>query len=177
VVHGQVSRGLFSTHTHCSTNVPQVASTYNVRDRALAWGGVTASPFSQGYTQTQIGEGMGGPGVRDRLFAFGALQVRSKDQALPSLATADPATLERPGVSPESAARFLTLLAATGVPVSVPAARGDRGTDNTAALLRMDWNLAEAHTLMVRLDGRWNSDDPTRVRSLALPSTGGRRWE
>src|SRR3989442_735491 len=30
---------------------------------------------------------------------------------------------------------------------------------------------------MLRLDGRWNSDDPTRVRSLALPSTGGRRWE
>src|SRR2546426_6335809 len=30
---------------------------------------------------------------------------------------------------------------------------------------------------MLRLDGRWNSDDPTRVRSLALPSTGGRRSE
>src|SRR3989442_5753736 len=120
---------------------------------------------------------MGGPVVRDLLFVFGALQVRSKDQALPSLATADPATLERLGVSPDSAARFLTLLAATGVPVSVLAARGDRGTDNTAALLRIDWNLAEAHTLMLRLDGPWNSDDPTRVRSLALPSTGGRRWE
>src|SRR5207237_563909 len=44
-------------------------------------------------------------------------------------------------------------------------------------LLRMDWNLAEAHTLMLRLDGRWTSDDPARVRSLALPSTGGRRSE
>src|SRR5437899_13003861 len=44
-------------------------------------------------------------------------------------------------------------------------------------MLRMDWNVAEAHTLMLRLDGRWNSDDPTRVRSLALPSTGGRRSE
>src|SRR5216117_1159764 len=177
VARGQFSGGLVASTTRSGTNVPQGAFTYDGRDRALAWGGVTASPFSQGYTQTQIGEGMGGPVVRDRLFAFGALQVRSKDQALPSLATADPATLERLGVSPDSAARFLTLLAATGVPVSVPAARGDRGTDNTAALLRMDWNLAEAHTLMVRLDGRWNSDDPTRVRSLALPSTGGRRWE
>src|SRR2546426_4833939 len=44
-------------------------------------------------------------------------------------------------------------------------------------LFRSDWNVAEAHTLMLRLDGRWNSDDPTRVRSLALPSTGGRRSE
>src|SRR5439155_1327322 len=51
------------------------------------------------------------------------------------------------------------------------------GTNNATALLRLDWNLAEAHTLTVRLDGRWNSDDPARVRSLAVPSTGGRRTE
>src|SRR3989442_11951721 len=120
---------------------------------------------------------MGGPIVRDQLFAFAALQGRWKDQALPSLATADPATLERLGVSSDSAARFLALVGATGVPVSVPDARRDRGSNTTAALLRIDWNLAEAHTLMVRLDGRKNSDDPTRVRSLALPSTGGRRSE
>src|SRR5438552_3821545 len=177
VARGQFSGGLVASTTRSGTNVPQGAFTYNGRDRALAWGGVTVSPFSQGYTQNQIGGGMGGPIVRDRLFAFGALQVRSKDQALPSLATADPATLARLGGSPDSAARFLALEGATGVPVSVPDARGDRGINNAAALHRMDWNVAEAHTLMLRLDGRWNSDDPTRVRSLALPSTGGRRWE
>jgi len=177
VARGQFSGGLVASTTRSGTNVPQGAFTYNVRDRALAWGGVTASPFSQGYTQNQMGGGMGGPVVRDRLFAFGALQGHWKDQALPSLATADAATLERLGVSPDSAARFLALEGATGVPVTVPDAPGDRGTNNTAALLRMDWNLAEAHTLMLRLDGRWSSDDPARVRSLALPSTGGRRSE
>ena len=175
VARGQFSGGLVASTTRSGTNVPQGAFTYNGRDRALAWGGVTASPFSQGYTQNQIGGGMGGPLVRDRLFAFVALQGRWKDQALPSLATADPATLERLGVGPDSAARFLALEAATGVPVSASDAPGNRGINNTAALLRMDWNLAEAHTLMVRLDGRWDSDDPARVRSLALPSTGGRR--
>jgi hypothetical protein len=175
VARGQFSGGLVASTTRSGTNVPQGAFTYNGRDRALAWGGVTASPFSQGYTQNQIGGGMGGPLVRDRLFAFVALQGRWKDQALPSLATADPATLERLGVSPDSAARFLALEAATSVPVSASDAPGDRGINNTAALLRMDWNLAEAHTLMLRLDGRWDADDPARVRSLALPSTGGRR--
>jgi len=177
VARGQFSGALVASTTRSGTNVPQGAFTYNGRDRALAWGGVTASPFSQGYTQNQIGGGMGGPVVRDRLFVFGALQGRWKDQALPSLATADAATLERLGVSPDSAARFLALEGASGVPVTVPNAPGDHGTNNTAALLRMDWNLAEAHTLMLRLDGRWTSDDPARVRSLALPSTGGRRSE
>src|SRR5437899_4007785 len=95
VARGQFSGGLVASTTRSGTNVPQGAFTYNVRDRALAWGGVTASPFSQGYTQNQIGGAMGGPVVRDRPFAFGALQGRWKDQALPSLATADAATLER----------------------------------------------------------------------------------
>src|SRR3989441_10116514 len=120
---------------------------------------------------------MGGPIVRDQLFAFAALQGRWKDQALPSLVTADPATLQRLGVSSDSAARFVALAGATGVPLSVPDAQSDRGTNNATALLRLDWNMAEAHTLMLRLDGRWNSDDPARVRSLAVPSTGGRRTE
>src|SRR5207302_268505 len=117
VARGQFSGGLIASITRSGTNVPQGAFTYNVRDRALAWGGVTASPFSQGYTQNQIGGGMGGPVVRARLFVCGALQGRWKDQALPSLATADAATLERLGVSPDSAARFLALEGASGVPV------------------------------------------------------------
>src|SRR5438445_12739171 len=45
----------------------------------------------------------------------------------------------------------------------------------SAALLRVDWNGAEAHTLMLRLDGRWTADDPARVRSPALPAAGGTR--
>jgi len=177
VARGQFSGGLVASTTRSGTNVPQGAFTYSGRDRALAWGGVTASPFSQGYTQNQIGGGMGGPVVRDRLFAFAALQGHWKDQALPSLVTADVATLERLGVSSDSAARFVALAGATGVPLSVPDAQSDRGTNNATALLRLDWNLAEAHTLMLRLDGRWNSDDPARVRSLAVPATGGRRTE
>src|SRR5207302_7498998 len=125
---GQFSGPLVASNTRSGTNVPQGAFTYHGRDRALAWGGVTASPFSQGYTQNQIGGGMGGPVVRDRLFAFGALQGRWKDQALPSLATADAATLERLGVSPDSAARFPVLEGTTGVPRSRPHAASDRST-------------------------------------------------
>src|SRR3989442_274498 len=93
VARGQFSGALVASTTRSGTNVPQGAFTYNGRDRALAWGGVTASPFSQGYTQNQFGGGVGGPIVRDRLFAFGALQGGGKEQALPSPATADAARL------------------------------------------------------------------------------------
>jgi hypothetical protein len=177
VARGQFSGGLVASTTRGGTNIPQGAFTYAGRDRSLAWGGVTSSPFSQGYTLNQLGGGMGGPIVRNRLFVFAALQGRWRDQALPSLATADPATLSRLGVSSDSAARFLALTGATGAPMAVPDLRGDRATNNAVALLRIDWNLSDAQTLMLRVDGRWYSQDPTRVGSLALPSTGGTRSE
>src|SRR5437660_7479859 len=175
VARGQFSGGLVPSTTRSGTNVPQGSFTYALRDRDLAWGGVTESPFDQGYTQNQLGGGMGGPIVPNRLFVFGALQGRWRGQARPSVVSADAPSLERLGVSPDSAARFLALAGATGVPMTVPALPGDRATDNSVALLRIDWNLADAQTLMVRLDGRWSSQDPTRVSRLALPATGGTR--
>src|SRR2546428_12875684 len=48
VARGQFSGGLVASTTRSGTNVTQGAFTYNGRDRALAWGGVTASPFKIG---------------------------------------------------------------------------------------------------------------------------------
>src|SRR5438309_4185060 len=175
VARGQFSGGLVASTTRSGTNVPQGSFTYALRDRDLAWGGVTESPFDQGYTQNQLGGGMGGPIVLNRLFVFGSVQGRWRGQALPSLLSADAPSLERLGVNPDSAARFLALAGATVVPMTVPALPGDRATDNSVALLRIDWNLSDAQTLMLRLDGRWSSQDPTRVGALARPATGGTR--
>ena len=177
VARGQFSGGLVASTTRSGTNVPQGSFTYTLRDRDLAWGGVTASPFSQGSTQNQLGGGFGGPIIQNRLFVFGALQGRWRGQALPSLATADPTTLARLGVNPDSVARFLALVGGTGVPSALAEIPADRTTDVTVGLLRLDWNVSDVETLLLRFDGRWNSQDPTRIGALALPPTGGTRDE
>jgi len=177
VARGQFSGGVVASTTRSGTNVPQGSFTYTLRDRDLAWGGVTNSPFSQGYTQNQIGGGFGGPIIPNRLFVFAALQGRFRGQALPSLLSADPATLARLGVNPDSAAKFIQLAAAAGVPINLPGIPDDRSTDNTTGLVRLDWNLSDVQTLMVRVDGRWSSQDPTRIGALSLPPTGGTRDE
>ena len=174
---GQFSGGLVASTTRSGKNIPQGSFTYTLRDRSLAWGQATASPFGQGYTQNQLSGGMGGPLVRNRLFVFGALQGRWRGQALPSLVSADPATLARLGVSPDSAARFLALAAASGAPAQVHGLSDERTTDNAVAFLRFDWKASEAQTLTLRLDGRWDSQQPTRVSPLGLPPTGGTRTE
>ncbi|HVH10459.1 MAG TPA: TonB-dependent receptor [Gemmatimonadales bacterium] len=175
VARGQFSGGLVTATTRSGTNVPQGAFTYALRDRSVAWGDATSSPFGQGTTQNQLGGGMGGPLVADRLFFFAALQGRWRDQALPSLAVIDPGTLLRLGVSPDSAARFVTLAGATGAPLTIPGHAGDRATENALGLVRLDWQLSDAHTLTLRLDGRWDSQEPIHVGPLALPATGGTR--
>ena len=175
VARGQFSGGLVASTTRGGTNVPQASFTYALRDRSLAWGETTASPFGQGATQHQLSGGMGGPIVPNKLFVFAALQGRWRAQALPSLTTADPGTLAQLGVSPDSAARFLALAAATGVPVTLPNLPDDRSTNTTLALLRLDWQASDVHTLTLRLDGSWESQEPTRVGTLTLPTTGGTR--
>src|SRR2546430_4921930 len=85
VARGQFSGGLVASTTRGGTNVPQGAFTYALRDRSLEWGEVTSSPFGQGMTQNQLGGGMGGPIVPNKLFVFAALQGRWRGQLLPSL--------------------------------------------------------------------------------------------
>ena len=173
VARGQFSGGLVASTTRSGTNVPQGSFTYTLRDRSLAWGGETSSPFGQGFTQNQLGGGMGGPIVRNRLFVFGALQGRWRDQGLTSLSSIDPSTLARLGVSVDSASRFVSLAGATGVPATLPSIPADRATDNSTGLVRLDWKPSDAQTLTLRVDGRWTSQDPARIGSLSLPATGG----
>jgi len=177
VARGQFSGGVVASTTRGGTNVPQGSYTYTVRDRDVAWGEATSSPFGQGSTQQLLSGGMGGPIIHNKLFIFGALQGRWRGQALPSLTSADAATLLQLGVSPDSAARFLGLARSSGAPLTIAGLSQNRSGDNTLALLRLDWRVSDAHTLTLRLDGRWDSQEPTRVSTLALPATGGTRSE
>src|SRR5213078_3521408 len=113
-----------------------------------------STPFGQGMTQTQVGCGVGGPTVANRLFVFSALQGRWRAQALPSLATAG----------------------ASSIPVVLPGF-DDRAGYNTLGLLGLDGQLSHVHIVTLRLDGHWISQEPTHVSTLALPATGARRSE
>jgi hypothetical protein len=176
VARGQFSGGLVASTTRSGTNTPQGSFTTTLRDRTVAWGDATSTPFGQGMTQTQVGGGFGGPIVLNRVFVFAALQGRWRTQALPSLATADAASLDRLGVSPDSASRFRALAGATGMPAVLPGS-DDRAGYNTLGLLRLDWQLSPVHTFTLRLDGHWISQEPTHVSTLALPATGAQRSE
>jgi len=172
VARGEFSGGLVASTTRGGTNVPEGSFTYTLRDQSLAWGAGDSS-LSAAFTQNQLGGGLGGPIVKDKLFIFGALQGRWRDNTLPSLLDANPAVLQRLGVNADSLGRFLSLVGTAGVRPDLPDIPPVRSADNTLGLVRADWLISDNQTLMVRGDWRDISQNPTRVSQFALPQTGG----
>ena len=172
VARGEFSGGLVASTTRGGTNVPEGSFTYTLRDQSMAWGAGDSS-LSAAYTQNQLGGGLGGPIVKDKLFIFGAVQGRWRDNQLPSLLNVNPAVLQRLGVSADSLNRFLSLVGTAGVHPDLPDIPPQRSADNTLGLLRADWLISDNQTLMVRGDWRDVTQNPTRVSQFALPQTGG----
>lgn len=172
VSRGQFSGGLIASTTRSGSNVVQGSSSYQLRDDDLALTG-EESQFAQGFTQHVISGGLGGPLVRDRLFIFGSLMSRLRDDPQQNLLSAGSADYTRLGVHPDSVARFLTIVDSLGVPPALVGSGGTRSNNTLSALVRLDWVLNNAHTLTLRGDWQGASQDPARLGSLALPQTGG----
>ena len=173
VARGQFTGGQIATTTRGGTNVVQGSASANLREPSLQFRPDLPGVYGQGYRQQQLSAGLGGPIVRDRLFLFGAGQLRYRGDPLQSLVGADAGSLERLGVSADSAERFLTSLRALGVSPGVRGVGDDRASVNASALARLDWNVTDAHTLTLRGDWRETSQDASRVGALSVPSSGG----
>jgi hypothetical protein len=174
VARGQFSGGQVAQTTRSGTNVLQGSMSYigRYRDLTLEQGG-TSGAFGGAFNQNQFGAGIGFPIIKDRLFFFGALQGRRREDLLPSLLAADAATRERLGASQDSVARFLGLVTGYGVSSAGGVIDDNRNQDNLTVLGRMDLSVTDGHTLTLRGDWRLVDQTPTRVGSLALPQTGG----
>ncbi len=173
VARGQFTGGQVASTTRGGTNNVQGAFSYSHRDPSLEFDEDSSAAFGQKYNQNQVNVGAGGPIIKDKLFAFGAASFSRRTDALLSLLAADPLTLDRLGTNPDSVARFLDIVQRYGLPLTSPLAPDERLNDNTSALVRVDYNLAEDHSLMLRGDWRGNTQLGARLNALALPHTGG----
>src|SRR6266496_3654713 len=173
VARGQFTGGQIASTTRGGTNNVQGALSYSLRDPSLELVDDSNPTFGQKYTQNQISFGASGPIIKDKLFTFGALTFSRRTDPLLSLLAADPLTLQRLGTNPDSVNRFLNLVQGFGLPLTSPLAPDERLNTNTAALVRVDYNLAEDHSLMVRGDWRGSTQLGSRLNALALPHSGG----
>jgi Carboxypeptidase regulatory-like domain len=173
VSRGQFTGGQVASTTRGGTNNIQGALSYSLRDPDLEFVDDSSAAFGQKYTQNQVNLGAGGPIIKDRLFTFGALTFSRRTDPLLSLLAADPLTLQRLGTNSDSVNRFLNLVQQFGLPLTSPLAPEERLNDNTSALVRVDYNLSDDHSLMLRGDWRGNTQLGSRLSALTLPHSGG----
>ncbi|MEP6732920.1 MAG: carboxypeptidase regulatory-like domain-containing protein, partial [bacterium] len=179
VSRGQFTGGQVATTTKGGTNVLSGSFGYGIHDPALEFTAAAdtadASAFSGAYTRNQLSGGVGGAIVKDKAFWFASLQVNRQTSALQSLLTADALTLQRLGVQPDSAARFLGLLNGYQVPLTLDGIPDDRLTDNGTGVARFDYHINEDHSLTARINWSGSRADNFRSDALGIPPLGGNR--
>jgi hypothetical protein len=173
VARGQFTGGQVATTTRGGTNVMQGAVDYSLRDPNLEFVQEEENTFSQKYTQNQISGGLGGPIIKNKLFVFGAAAFTRRTDPLQSLLAADPLALQRIGTNGDSVQRFLGILNRYGLQPTSPLIPDQRLNDNASAIMRLDYNLGESHTLMVRGDWRGSTQDGSRISPFSVPHSGG----
>ena len=173
VARGQFSGGQVATTTMSGTNTVRGTGNYGLRDRDLSVSTGDSTAFAQGFTQHQLSAGIGGPLIRNKLFYFISGQGRFRNDGLQSLVSASPSSLNRLGLAPDSATRFLDFLSARGLPLYADDTLTSRATDDLSTLARFDLMLGPTQTLTVRGDWRHNTSEPTGVGQLSVPSAGG----
>ncbi|MGE5749994.1 MAG: carboxypeptidase regulatory-like domain-containing protein [Gemmatimonas sp.] len=173
VARGQFTGGQVASTTRGGTNVVQGALNYSLRDPSLEFVDDPENAFAQKYTQNQINGGFGGPIIRNKLFAFGAASFTRRTDPLQSLLAADPLALQRLGTNGDSVTRFIGLLNQFGLQPTSSVIPDERLNNNGSALVRVDYNLGEANTLMLRGDWRGSIQDASRISPFAVPHSGG----
>src|SRR6185295_10887641 len=110
---------------------------------------------------------------KDAMFWFGSLQWTGRQTGLQSIISANQAILQRNNASPDSVARFIGLIQDLRIPVSTGSVPLTSNRDGVTGLSRFDMTLGDNHTLTVRGDWNWNSQDANRITPLSLPAHGG----
>jgi hypothetical protein len=173
VARGQFAGGQVAMTTARGTNRPQGSATWFMRDPALQ-SSASGSAFGNSYTQHQLSGGFGGPLVRDRLFLHGSFTLQRRSDHLMALTPSDAAVTQRVGVSADSVSRFLDVLERRyGFDLEGQTGPFDRVGSAGTLMSRLDWNISDAHSLMVT--GGLNVYDQQRARigPLELRENGG----
>ena len=162
-----------SASGHLSLDAPQ-----------LQWTDPAARTNGQRFTRGQLSYWRRGELIQDRWVYSAGIQGSAHVAPSPSLIDADPTALLRMGVSPDSAARLMSILNAAGVPTGDGVVSGNLHSTGVNLAFRADraraltsFGLANDPTPRVSIVGVFDHrrSDPIGTTLLAAPSSAGRR--
>lgn len=173
VARGQFSGGQVAQTSRAGTNNFTGSFSYRLQDDALQ-GGAGRTAFSAGFAQNRLSGGVGGPLVRDRLFYNLSFAAQRRSDDLFALEPRPGFDFEGVGVSGDSVGRFLGILRSRyGMDTERLTGAFARTGDALSLLGRVDYALAERHTLALRGFVSHYTQDNVRVGSLETLESGG----
>jgi hypothetical protein len=172
VARGQFSGGQVAMTTRGGSNRLSGSMSWNLRDPALQAGDNNLT--GNAYTQNRFSGGLGGPIVRDQLFYYVSLTLQRRSDDLFALEADDPLANDRLGTDADSITRFLDVIQNRyGVPTLGETGPYERIGDAASLLGRMDWNITDRHSLMVRANTNLYQQNNARIGLLELKQNGG----
>lgn len=172
VADGGFGGAVVAARTRRGTNNVRGSVRYSFENSGLAFGESDLSPFGRGETNNNLSGGVGGPLIRNKLFANISASARLNTDPLQSLSTAAPGDLQRLGVAPDSVNRLLGLANDYGMMAdeSFGTTQSDR---NVSAIMRLDFMASDRHTLSWTGRLRDSREEPDDQSQFALPDAGG----
>jgi hypothetical protein len=154
VAKGQFSGGEVASSTRSGTNTRQTSLTWDVQSQDLQVGAAPSAPFSREYSLDRVSGSMGGAIVKNRLFAFGAVEASRKVNPIATLLVSDPLTNFRLGINTDTVTRFLNTVSALGIPLYPTDIPNEQTLDRGSFLGRLDFVANEANHITLR--GDWS---------------------
>ncbi|HEX6559603.1 MAG TPA: hypothetical protein VF021_09070, partial [Longimicrobiales bacterium] len=172
VSRGQFSGGQVAMTTRGGNNRLAGSFSWNLRDPALQAGNNNVT--GNAYTQNRFSGGIGGPIKKNKLFYNFSATLQRRTDDLFALQSDDSLAVERLGTDPDSVTRFLGIVQNRyGIATLGETGAYHRVGDALSLLGRLDWNLGERHTLMVRGNGNMYDQGNARIGLLELRQNGG----
>lgn len=168
VSKGQFSGGEVASTTRSGTNSLQGSLTYDLQPQTLQAQAAPSPAFSRIYQLHRVSASLGGPLIKNRLFAFGAIEGSERVNPIATLLRSDPATDARLGITPDTVERFLSLVTAAGLPLYPTGVPEDQTLNRGSALGRLDYVINEANHLTIRADWNGTSNAGTRGNPRGL---------
>jgi len=168
VSKGQFSGGEVASATRSGTNTLQSSLTYDLQPQTFQARAAPSPAFSRIYQLHRVSGSIGGPLIKNRLFAFGAIEGSQKVNPIATLLRSDPVTDARLGIAPDTVDRFLSLVTAAGLPLFPIGVPEDQTLNRGSALGRLDFVINDANHLTVRADWNGTSNAGTRGNPRGL---------
>ncbi len=179
VSRGGFSGGQIGLSSRPGSNFVTRGLSLNFDAPQLQWTDRAASSLGQQYTNASLGGVVSGPIQFNKAFYNVAYQLGRRANDYQNLLNTDPTGLQAAGVSADSVNRFLDILAAGGVPTSVPGrSLQTLANDQGSVFGSVDFAPPTSRTgqaFNLGFNGSWNRANPAGGFTTAVPASAGRR--